>query len=245
LSSGEAAAGCALDLAGVLAGVVVPEVSLGALEVVVGTLPLRPFALVGRGCSECVAGVGDGVVEAVVLDARGRLLPGAPSARLVRERAERLREVGSWSLQRDGQMLAAKAREPRVDLGSALAERAALGVPCRAVGQPVRKVALALGGRRDFPLGELEALALPPAFGGVHGTPPQHTPRGLLELGDACPRVVSHASRLGPGEAGGVQLVDEVLGVLPDALAQLRELGLQLNDGRLRRPGKQRTERRC
>ena len=42
-------AGCALNLLGVLAGVVVPEVSLGALEVVVDALPLRAIRLVARG----------------------------------------------------------------------------------------------------------------------------------------------------------------------------------------------------
>ena len=86
---------------GVLAGVAVTEVSLSALEVVVGALPVRALALVARRRSECVAGVGDGVVEAVGLDARGGLLPGAASARLVRESAQRFREVGSWSLERD------------------------------------------------------------------------------------------------------------------------------------------------
>ena len=81
-----------------------------------------------------MAGVGDGVVEAVGLDARGGLLPGAPSTRLVRESAQRFREVGSWSLERDAQVLAAAGRELRVKLGGALAERAAFGVPCCAVG---------------------------------------------------------------------------------------------------------------
>ena len=112
----------------------VPEVSLGALEVVVGTLPVRTRALVARGRSERVAGVGDGVVEAVGLDARGGLLPGAPSARLVRQSAERLCEVGSWSLERDGQVLAATGGELRVELGGVLAERAALRLPCCVVG---------------------------------------------------------------------------------------------------------------
>ena len=110
-------------------------------------------------------------------------------------------------------MLAPADRELRFELGGALAEHAAVGLPLGAVGQPVREVALTLGGRRDFPLGELEALALPPAFGGVRGAPAQHTARGLLELGDAGPRAVSEALRLGPGAAGSVQLVDELLGV--------------------------------
>jgi hypothetical protein len=118
----------------VLASVALTEVSLGTLEVVVGALPLCALVLVARAWSQGMAGVCDGVVEAVGLDARGGLLPGAPSARLVRERAERLCEVGSWSLQRDGQVLAAAGRELRVELGGALAERAALGVPCCAVG---------------------------------------------------------------------------------------------------------------
>ncbi len=96
----------------------------------------------------------------------------------------------------------------------------------RAVGDAACEVALALGGRRDFLLSELEALALQRAFGGVRGAPAQHTARGLLELGDARPRTVSHALRLSPSEAGGVQLVGEVLGVAADALAKLREFGL-------------------
>jgi hypothetical protein len=37
----------------------------------------------------------------------------------------------------------------------------------------------------------------------------------LLELGDACPRGVGDALRLGPGPAGGVKLVGEVLGERP------------------------------
>ena len=77
------------------------EVSLGALEVVVSALPVGGLALVARRWSERVAGVGDGVVEAVGLDACSGLLPGAASARLFGERAERFCEVGSWSLQRD------------------------------------------------------------------------------------------------------------------------------------------------
>ena len=151
-----------------------------------------------------MAGVGDGVVEAVGLDARGGLLPGAASARLVRESAQRLGEVGSWSLQRDAQVLAAKARQLRVDLGGALAERAAFGLPCRAVGNAACEVALTFGGRRDLSLGELEALALQRAFGGVRGAAAQLAARRLLELGDARPRAVSDALRVGPSAAGGV-----------------------------------------
>ena len=72
-----------------LAGDPLTEVSLSALEVVVGALPLRTLALVARGRSEGVVGVGDGVVEAVRLDACGGLLPGAASVRLARESAQR------------------------------------------------------------------------------------------------------------------------------------------------------------
>ena len=104
--------------------------------------------------------------------------------------------------------------------------------------QPVREVALAFGGRRDFPVGELEALALKRAFGGVHGPPAQDAARGLLELGDARPRAIGDALRLGLGEARGVQLVGEVFGVVADALAKLRELGLQVGDGRARDDGR-------
>jgi hypothetical protein len=64
-----------LELTRVLAVDPLTEVSLGALEVVVGALPVRTPLHVVRGRSECVAGVGDGVVEAVGLDARGGLLP--------------------------------------------------------------------------------------------------------------------------------------------------------------------------
>jgi hypothetical protein len=75
-------------------------------------------------------------------------------------------------------------------------------------------------------------LSLQRAFGGVRGAPAQDTAGGLVQIGDACSRRVSDALRPGPGAAGGVQLVGEVLGVLADALAKLRELGLQLDDGR-------------
>jgi hypothetical protein len=160
-------------------------------------------------------------------------LPGAASALLFRESTERFDEVESWSLDRNAQMLAAAAQELRVELGDALAEDTTFGLPCLAVGDAAREVALTLGGRRDFPLGELEALALQRAFGGVRGAPAsQHAARGSLELGDPCPRNISDGLRLGVGGAGGVQLVDEMFGVAPDALAKLRELGLQVNDGR-------------
>ena len=48
LSSAGTATGCSLDLVGVLAGVAVPEASLGALKVVLGALPVRAPLLVGR-----------------------------------------------------------------------------------------------------------------------------------------------------------------------------------------------------
>ena len=75
----------------VLAGGLLTEVSLSELEVVVGALPMRALAVIAGGWSEGVVGVGDRVVEAVGLDAVGGLLPGAPSARLVGEIAERSR----------------------------------------------------------------------------------------------------------------------------------------------------------
>ena len=123
-------------------------------------------------------------------------------------------------------MLAAAVRELRVELVGALAERAALRLPLPAVGDAACEVALTLGGRRDFLLGELEALALQRAFGGARGTPAQRTPAGLLQLSDACARFVSDALRLGLGAAGGVQLVGELVGVPADALAKVREFGL-------------------
>ena len=69
-------------------------------------------------------------------------------------------------------------------------------------------------------------MALKGAFGGVRGAPTQYTARGLLELGDARPRAVGDALRLGPRAAGGMQLIYEMLGVAPDALAKLLEFGL-------------------
>jgi hypothetical protein len=217
---------CVSDLVRVSAGVVVPEVSLSALEVVVGALPVRAPLPVDRGRPECVARVGDGVVEAVGLDARGGLLPSAASARVVRQSAQRRREVGSWSLERDAEMFAATTRELRVELGDALPEDAAFGLPLGAVRDTAREVALTLGGGGDFLLGELEALALQRTFGGVRGPAAQHTARGLIQLGDACPRRVSDALGLGLGAAGGAHLLGEVLGVAADALTNLREFGL-------------------
>ena len=119
-----------------------------------------------------------------------------------------------------------------MELSGALAERGAIGLPLRAVGDGVREVALAFGSRRDFLLGELEALALQRAFGGVRAPAAPFAEGRLLELGDACARFVRDALRLGLGAAGGLKLVDEVLGGAADALAKLREFGLQLNDGR-------------
>ena len=92
---------CFLDLVRSQASDPLTEVVLSALEVVVGALPVHPFALAARRGSKRVVGVGDGVVEAVGLDARGGLLPSAASARLVRESAQRHLEVGSRSLEHD------------------------------------------------------------------------------------------------------------------------------------------------
>ena len=83
------------------AGVVVPEVSLSALQVMLGALPVRAPCPAARRRSQRVAVVGDGVVEAVGLDAHGGLLPGAPSARVLRQSAQRFGDVGSGSLERD------------------------------------------------------------------------------------------------------------------------------------------------
>ena len=97
-----------------------------------------------------------------------------------------------------------------VELGGALAEHTAFGVPCRSVGDPALEVALTPGGRRDFLLGELETLALQRAFGGVRSpVAAQLAERRLLEFGDAGARLVRDTLRLGPGAAGGVELVDE------------------------------------
>jgi hypothetical protein len=85
------------------------EVTLGAEQVVARVLPMRALTSVGRGRAQGVAGVRDGVVEAVGLDARGGLLPGAASAWLVGESAQRFGEVRSWSLERDTQVLPAAA----------------------------------------------------------------------------------------------------------------------------------------
>ena len=64
------------------------ELVLGSVEVLLGSLPVC-----ARGCrvgswAEGVAGVGDGVVEAVGLDALGGLPPGASGARLIGRLAE-------------------------------------------------------------------------------------------------------------------------------------------------------------
>ena len=123
-------------------------------------------------------------------------------------------------------MFAAASRSCASSSAAHSRRHAALGLPCRAVGNTAGEVALTIGGRRDFLLGELEALALQRAFGGVRGTPAEHTPDGLLQLSDACARFVSDALRLGAGAAGGVQLVGEVVGVPPDALAKICEFGL-------------------
>jgi hypothetical protein len=59
------------------------EVTLGAAQVEPRVLPIRALTSVGRGRAQGVAGVCDGVVEAVGLDVRGGLLPSTASPRLV------------------------------------------------------------------------------------------------------------------------------------------------------------------
>jgi hypothetical protein len=75
-------------------------------------------------------------------------------------------------------------------------------------------------------LGELEAVALQCELGQIRTPAAQLAGGRVLELSHTCTRHVGDALRLGLGAAGGVQLVDEVLGVVADALAKLREFGL-------------------
>jgi hypothetical protein len=112
-------------------------------------------------CPERIAGVGDAMVEAECLEALAGLLPGVASRRLVGWRAQRDQWVGTGVLERGAHVLVPADRQLRVELGGALAEQTAFGLPCRAVGDAARGVALALGGhnklvRRD----EAEALVV-------------------------------------------------------------------------------------
>jgi hypothetical protein len=59
------------------------EVVLCSLEVVLGSLPVLARGCRGRSRAEGVVVVGDGVVEAVGLDALGGLPPGAPGSQLI------------------------------------------------------------------------------------------------------------------------------------------------------------------
>ena len=95
-------------------------------------------------------------------------------ARLVGESAQRRREVGSWLFECEAEMLAAAARQLRVELSGALAEYAPFGLPFRPVGNPVREVALALGGRSGVCLGEFEALAFQRELGHIRAPAAQH-----------------------------------------------------------------------
>ena len=64
------------------------EFALGSLDLLLGSLP--PVASRRRGglWAKGIAGVGDGVIEAVGFDALGSLLPRASRARLIRRQAE-------------------------------------------------------------------------------------------------------------------------------------------------------------
>ena len=156
-------------------------------------------------------GVGDGVVEAVGLDARGGLLPDAAGARLVGERAERFREMGSWSFEDDAQVSRRRV-ESCVVISAARSRSARRSAShLRVVGDVASEVALPLGGLRDFLLGEIEALAPQRALRGVRAPAPDAA-CGLVELGDACACFGGDTLRLCQGAAGGVKLVDEVLG---------------------------------
>ena len=77
------------------------EIALSALKVVVGALPMRTLTLLLGGDPSAWSASVMAMVEAVGLDARCGLLPGTASAWLVRQRAQRLREVRRWALERD------------------------------------------------------------------------------------------------------------------------------------------------
>jgi hypothetical protein len=100
--------------------------------------------------------VGDVVVEALGLDALGRLLPCAPGAWLVAERVERRLQIWCGVLEHCAQVLLAAERELRFELGGALAENLVLG----GRGRVGRELALAVGGRGSLTFGVFEALAL-------------------------------------------------------------------------------------
>ena len=136
------------------------EVALGLLQFVLGTLPLGAIGRCVWFGAESVVGVGDGVIEAIGLDALGRLLPGASRARLIGRRAECGQHVWARVLQRVAQVLAAANRQLGVELGGPLTEPPDFGFPSRAIGKIESQRALALGRRDRLAFGEIETLAL-------------------------------------------------------------------------------------
>jgi hypothetical protein len=136
------------------------EVVLGSLEFALGSLPLVARGQPGAFWAEGAAGVGDGVIEAIGLDALGCLLPGALHARLIGRRAECGQQVWARMTQRAAHVVAAVGRQPGIELGGALEQPAAFGVPCRAVGDLERQLALALCRRGCLLFGEVETLVL-------------------------------------------------------------------------------------
>ena len=128
------------------------------------------------------------------------------------------------------QVLAEADRELRLNLGGALAQDPAFGLPRGAVGQHGRELALALGRYSRVVLGELQALALEGQRGRIGGPTAQEAGGRPLEFNNARSCFVRAALRLAARAACVAKLVGEVFGVLADALVELREFGPQLVD---------------
>src|SRR6185312_13092096 len=103
--------------------------------------------------------VGDGVVEAVGLEASCGLQPRAPRVGLLGERPERRREVRAMMLEGISEVLLAEDREPGFERGGLLAKGRVLGCRCRGAGRAGGKFLFACGGRRSLLLCGFQALA--------------------------------------------------------------------------------------
>ena len=95
------------------------------------------------------------------------------------------RGTGPGRFQRVVHVLAAPDRELRFELGGALAQHPAVGLPGGAVGHVGREVALALSRRSRVALGERQALALEGQRRGIARPTPQEAAGRPLEFSDA------------------------------------------------------------
>jgi hypothetical protein len=110
-----------------------PKLALGAVELLLCSLPFCASWLRCRSATKRNVGIGDRVVEAVGLDALCRALPREQDAVIVGAWTERGREVTGGNVEGLADVLLPVHRHLGLEPGDALAKCVAFGLPRRGI----------------------------------------------------------------------------------------------------------------